>query len=187
MGQFAASLWRTTRDMSSVADLQRQRNQIQPHIEALPDGFVKSAFVAALQAIESEIARVSSSTAAAPVPAPAPTLPPASATAAASSDPAESPEDDTMTGSAWGASVLAAVSTARVAVNSRFDAIALATHCSLLDAGFVCNGSAAEDKALAGFAPPAKGVRRKGCGKGRVRGTLLLAPVLFRLVELPSV
>ncbi len=152
----------------SISDLQLQRNRLYPHIESLPDGFVKQTFIAALQTIEAEITRRqsgtvarSASTSAAPSSTVDSSAAAAAAAAAGCSDSMhESPEEDDVgvAGGAWGASVAACVAAAGVRLTSRFFALSLAVHVSLLDHGFVCNGSATEDPTMAGFAPPARGV-----------------------------
>jgi hypothetical protein len=46
---------------------------------------------------------------------------------------------------------------AEVAVTSRFEALGLAVHCLMLQAGFVCTGHDIVDRAVPGFAPPLRG------------------------------
>ncbi len=168
-GAFALVLTCRSTVGDSISDLQLQRNRLYPHIESLPDGFVKQTFIAALQTIEAEITRRQSGTvarSASTSAAPSSTVDSSAAAAAAaaaagcSDSMHESPEEDDVgvAGGAWGASVAACVSAAGVRLTSRFFALSLAVHVSLLDHGFVCNGSATEDPAMAGFAPPARGV-----------------------------
>jgi hypothetical protein len=46
---------------------------------------------------------------------------------------------------------------AEVVVTSRFEALGVAVHCLMLQAGFVCTGHDIVDRAVPGFAPPLRG------------------------------
>ena len=106
---------------------------------------MKEALLAAIAGIRQGLAEVQSSPDSATAPAPA-------AASATSTD-----DNSTKAVGGIGALIAAAVSGARIALRSPFEAAAVAVHCMLLEHGFVCTGSTAEDRALPGFAAPARG------------------------------